>query len=191
MMRHIYSRVLASAAAAAMVVVPLGAQEAAEETGSWLHVQIEGEDAETGQLALNLPLRAVGAFVAMAPEEIVSSDGRLTVAEEHGVSVSEIRTMWQELMAAGDSEFATVQRDDQTVRVARAGDQIEVNVTSADENIRIDLPVVVIDALLSGDGETLNLVAAIDQLGDLRGDIVRVTEETRQIRIWVDESAEQ
>ena len=191
MMRDIYSRMLASAAAAAMVVVPLGAQEAAEETGSWLHVQIEGKDAETGQMALNLPLRAVGAFVAMAPEEIVSSDGRLTVAEEHGVSVSEIRTMWQELMAAGDSEFAAVQRDDRTVRVARADDQIEINVTSVDANIRIDLPVVVIDALLSGDGETLNLVAAIDQLGDLRGDIVRVTEETRQIRIWVDESAEQ
>ena len=190
MMRHIYSRMLASAAAAAMVVVPLGAQEAAEETSSWLHVQVEGEG-ETGQFALNLPLRAVGAFVAMAPDEVVSSDGRLTVAEEHGVSVSEIRTMWRELMAAGDSEFAAVQRDDRTIRIARAGDQIEVAVTSADENIRIDLPVVVIDALLSGDGETLNLVAAIDQLGDLRGDIVRVTEETRQIRIWVDESAEQ
>ena len=191
MMRHICSRMLAWAAAAAMVVVPLGAQEAAEETGSWLHVQIESKGAETGQMALNLPLRAVGAFVAMAPEEVVSSDGRLTVAEEHGVSVSEIRTMWRELMAAGDSEFAAVQRDDRTVRVARADDQIEINVTSVDANIRIDLPVVVIDALLSGDGETLNLVAAIDQLGDLRGDIVRVTEETRQIRIWVDESAEQ
>ena len=191
MMRHICSRMLAAAAAVAMVVVPLGAQEAAEETGSWLHVQVEGEGNETGQMALNLPLRAVGAFVAMAPEEIVSSDGRLTVGEEHGVSVSEIRTMWQELMAAGDSEFAAVQRDDRTVRVARADDQIEINVTSGDANIRIDLPVVVIDALLSGDGETLNLVAAIDQLGDLRGDIVRVTEETRQIRIWVDESAEQ
>ena len=193
MVRHTYSRVLALVAVAvgAVFVAWLGAQEAAEETPSWLHIQVEGEDDGTRPTALNLPLKAVGALVAMAPDEIISSDGRLTVAEEHGVSVSDIRTMWQEIMAAGDSEFATFQRADRTFAVARVGDRVEVRVTGEGENMRLDLPVVVVGALLSGDGETLNLVAAIDQLGELRGDIVRVTEDTRQIRVWVDETAEQ
>ncbi len=195
MVRHTNSRVLALVAVAvgAVSVAWLGAQEAAEETPRWLHIQIEveGEDDGTRPTALNFPLKAVGPLIAMVPDKIISSDGRLTVAEEHGVSVSDIRTMWQEIMAAGDSEFATFQRADRTFAVARVGDRVEVRVTGDGENMRLDLPVVVIGALLSGDGETLNLVAGIDQLSGLRGDIVRATDATQQIRVWVDETAEQ
>jgi hypothetical protein len=195
MVRHTNSRVLALVAVAvgAVSVAWLGAQEAAEETPRWLHIQIEaeGEDDGTRPTALNFPLKAVGLLIAMVPDKIISSDGRLTVAEEHGVSVSDIRTMWQEVMAAGDSEFATFQRADRTFAVARVGDRVEVRVTGDGENMRLDLPVVVIGALLSGDGETLNLVAGIDQLSGLQGDIVRATDATQQIRVWVDQMAEQ
>ena len=126
----------------------------------------------------------------MAPEDIITSEGRLTIAEEHGLSVSAIRTMWQEVKAAGDSEFVSFEKEDQTVRIARVGDQLQVRV-EGDETVHIDFPLAVVDALLSGDGETLNLAAAIAQLGELRGDIVRVTEDDRQIRVWVDELSTQ
>jgi hypothetical protein len=181
------------AAVGAGFVASLGAQEGAEETPSWLHIRVqpEGEGDETRPTALNLPLKAVGPLVAMAPDAIISSDGRLTVAEDHGVSVSDIRTMWQEIMAAGDSEFTTLHRADRTFAVARVGDRVQVRVTGEGENMRLDLPVVVVGALLSGDGETLNLVAAIDELSGLRGDIIRLTDDTQQIRVWVDETAEQ
>ena len=189
MVRHTSLHMLALVAVVG--VAPLGAQEASEEPRSWLHVQVEGEDDDTRPLAFNAPPRAVGALVAMAPDEIISPDGRLTVAEKHGVSLSDIRAMWQEIMAAGDSEFATFQRADRTFTAARVGDRVQARVGDGGENMRLDLSVVVVGALLSGDGETLNLVAAIDQLDEFRGDIVRVTEDTRQIRVWVDESAEQ
>ena len=191
MTRHTHSRMLALVVTGLMVAAPLAAQDTAEETRSWLHVQIQGDGDEAERVALNLPLRAVGAVMAMAPEEIISADGRLTVAEEHGVSVSEIRVMWQELMAAGDSEFATVQHEDQTVRVARVGERIEVRVHGDNGNVQVDLPTLVVDALLSGEGEMLNIAAALDRLSELRGDIVRVIEDERQIRVWVDENAEQ
>ncbi len=188
---HRISRTLALATVGAMVAVPLAAQDTAEETRSWLHVQVESQGDEGERMALNLPLRAIGAVMAMAPEEIITSDGRLTVAEEHGVSVSDIRTMWQEFMVVGDTEFVAIEHDDRTVRIARAGERIEIRVEGEDENVRVDLPIVVVDALLSGEGDTLNIAAAIDQLGGLRGDIILVTEEERQIRVWVDETAEQ
>lgn len=164
----------------------------AQEPQSWLHVQINAAGDDAGNVAVNLPLRAVGAVMAMAPDGILSSDGRLLVAEEHGVSVRDIREAWQGVKDAGDAEFFTFQEDDRTVRVARAGDQIEVRLDGDDdETVRVDLPLALVDALLSGDGDTLNIAAALDQLSTLRGDIVRVTEDERQIRVWVDQQSAQ
>ena len=165
----------------------------AQKAQSWLHVQIEGGGDNEGNVAVNLPLQAVGAVMAMAPDEFISSDGRLVVAEEYGVSVSDIRQAWQGIKDAGDAEFVTVRKEERTVRVARAGDQIEIRVEDVedDETVRVDLPLALVDALLSGEGETLNVAAALDLLSTLRGDIVRVTEEERQIRVWVDQQSVQ
>ena len=58
---HRISRTLALATVGAMVAVPLAAQDTAEETRSWLHVQVEGQGDEGERMALNLPLRAIGA----------------------------------------------------------------------------------------------------------------------------------
>ena len=97
--------------------------------------------------------------------------------------------MWRQLLAAGDAEFITMEHEDDTVRVARSGDEIEVRMARGgeDETADMRLPVAVVDALLSGDGDSLNLPAALARLGELRGDIVRVREDDRRIRVWIDE----
>jgi len=175
-------------------VTAAGVPTSAQEPQSWLHVHVEGGGDARENVAINLPLQAVGAVMAMAPDDIISPDGRLVVAEEHGVSVSDIRQAWQSIKDAGDDEFVTFMNEELTVRVARAGDRIEVRVEGSGEdaeNARVDLPLALVDALLSGDGEALNVAAAIDQLSTLRGDIVRVTEEEREIRVWVDEQSVQ
>ena len=175
-------------------IIVTAAPTSAQEAQSWLHVQIEGGGDNDGNVAVNLPLQAVGAVMAMAPDNIISPDGRLVVAEEHGLSVSSLRQAWQGVKDAGDAEFVTIREEERTVRIARAGDQIEIRVEHvADdaETVRVDLPLALVDALLSGEGETLNIAAALDQLSTLRGDIVRVTEEERQIRVWVDEQSVQ
>ena len=163
----------------------------AQEAQSWLHLQIEGGGENEGNVAVNLPLQAVGAVMAMTPDNIISPDGHLVVAEEHGLSVSGLRQVWQGVKDAGDAEFVTLREETRVVRVERAGDQIKICIQHEDEVIRVDLPLALVDALLSGEGETLNLAAALDQLNTLRGDIVRVTEEERQIRVWVDEKSVQ
>jgi len=66
-----------------------------------------------------------------------------------------------------------------------------VNVSDSDgddESVRVEIPVPVVDALLSGDGDTLNIGAAIEELSMLRGELVRVIESDNNIRIWIDES---
>ena len=47
----------------------------------------------------------------------------------------------------------------------------------------------VVDALFSGEGDELNVKAAISQLQKRRGDIVRVNDETSTVRVWIDEKS--
>jgi hypothetical protein len=162
------------------------------EPKPWLHVEIANSDPGSENGGVNLPLGAVTAVLSMAPNTVVAN-GQLQVGPEHGVSVSALRDLWHELRDVGDTEFVTLQQGETNVRVARVGERVEVRVAeeAGTETVRADIPVAVLDALLSGVGETLNIDAAVETLGTLRGDIVHVTEKDRQIRVWVDESADQ
>jgi hypothetical protein len=55
------------------------------------------------------------------------------------------------------------------------------------ETVRIEVPVSLVDALLSGDGDEANVEAAILELKKRRGDIVRVQDDDNHVRIWIDE----
>ena len=94
--------------------------------------------------------------------------------------------MWQQILSAGDAEFITLEEADRTVRVARVGELIEIRVDGSDGTARADLPVVVVDALLSGEGDNLNIAAAVAEIKNLRGDIIHISEDRRQIpnRLW-------
>lgn len=161
----------------------------------WLHVQVTGEDDGAENVAVNVPLSAAEPLFALVPHRILS-DGQLSLAgREVPVNVGAMRDLWRVLMEVGDTEFVTVDGEDETVRIARVGDQITVQVEDRDEEgtetVDIQLPIVVVDALLAGDGDTLDVRAAVERLGELRGDIVRVSEDERQVRIWIDEVATQ
>lgn len=170
---------------------------AAQDTGPqpWLHVQVTGEDDGAENVAVNVPLSAAEPLLALVPHRILS-DGQLSLAgREVPVNVGAMRDLWRALMAVGDTEFVAVDGDDETVRIARVGDQITVQVEDRDEEggetVDIQLPIVVVDALFSGNGDALNVRAAVERLGELRGDIVRVSEDERHVRIWIDEVATQ
>ena len=55
------------------------------------------------------------------------------------------------------------------------------------ETVRIEVPVSLVDALLSGEGEEANVEAAIGELKKRRGDIVRVQDDDSHVRVWIDE----
>ena len=175
----------------------LGSAASAQEEGPqpWLHVQITAADDDAENVSVNLPLSAAEPMLALVPHRILS-DGQLSLAgREVPVNVGAMRDLWRALTEVGDTEFVAVEREGETVRIARAGDQITVQVEERDEEgsetVDVQLPIVVVDALLSGDDDTLNVRAAVERLGELRGDIVRVAEDDRRIRIWIDEVASQ
>ena len=169
------------------------AQDAAPQP--WLHVQVTAAEDGAENVSVNVPLAAAEPMLALVPHRILS-DGQLSLAgRDVPINIGAMRDLWRVLTEVGDTEFVTVDGEDETVRIAREGDQITVQVEDrgeeGSETVDVQLPIVVVDALLSGDGETLNVRAAVERLGELRGDIVRVSEDERQIRVWIDEVASQ
>ena len=161
----------------------------------WLHVQVTADEEGSENVSVNVPLSAAEPMLALVPHRVLS-DGQLSLAgRDVPLNVGAMRDLWRALTEVGDTEFVTVDGGDETVRIARVGDQITVQVEDrgeeGSETVDVQLPIAVVDALFSGDGDTLNVRAAVERLGELRGDIVRVTEDERLIRIWIDEVASQ
>ena len=182
---HARARVVVAVA----VLLWLGGLSSAQDAPQpWIHVEVVGGD-DQGNVSVNLPLAAAEVLASMIPPDRIG--GGTIQLTDTGVSVSipAVRKMWGQLLAAGDAEFITIAQEDDIVRVARSGDEIEVRMSrdGAAETAEMRLPIAVVDALLSGDGDSLNLPAALERLSELRGDIVRVREDDRQIRVWIDE----
>ncbi len=201
----------------------------AQDAQPWIHLEMTGGQAN---MNLNLPLAAIEAALALAPEAIVDSEGQLQLGGQREIPVVAIREVWNQMRGAGDIEFANIQDGRQSIRVAREGDTILVNVTGTDDEdarhegdadeddaehgrddadhdeaghrragrdrhhraigeVQIRVPVRVVDALLSGAGETLDVRAAIQELASLRGEMVQVVQPDARIRVWIDESPTQ
>jgi hypothetical protein len=181
------------ALAAALIVVPTALQAASDSP--WIHIQVREDDGSQTKVDVNLPLSVVQVALDVAPDKIISN-GRIKIDHHgrHDLSIADLRRMWVELRDAGEAEFVTVEEEDEKVKVTREGDYIRVDVEDRShhsepekETVRIKVPVSVVDALMSGEGEELNLRDALELLKNERGEIVRVEGGDSDVRIWIDE----
>jgi RNase H-fold protein (predicted Holliday junction resolvase) len=153
----------------------------------WVHIRVE-ETARASKVNVNLPMPVVEAALKAAPDTVVT-DGKFNLGHHsHNLKVADLRQMWQELKKAGDTEFVTVEEKDETVKVARRGDLVEVKVNrNGQEEVHVEVPVTLVDAFFSGEGNEVDVKAAVRELSKRRGDVVRVKDEDSTVRIWIDE----
>ena len=176
---------LAGIGLAALLVVPAVAAHAENGT-PWIHVRVE-EPEKQSKVAVNLPLSVVEVALEAAPE-MIESHGKIHLGEKHGMKLEDVRKIWAELATVGDAELVSVEEKDETVKVWRKGDQVHVRVEKqGHEEVRVEVPVSLVDALLSGEDDTVNIKAAVAELQKKRGDIVTVSESDSSVRIWIDE----
>ena len=171
-----------------MVLGATALQAQVGTAAAWLHVRVE--EGKGSKVSVNLPLTVVEAALKAAPETI-ASDGKLHLGRDrHDLSVADMRRIWAELKAAGDTELVSVEEKDETVKVARRGDLVQVRVerVGSGEEVRVDVPVSLVDAALAGDGDTIDVKALVRELAKRRGDVVHVNEKDNKVRIWIDES---
>ena len=154
----------------------------------WIHVEVIESGDKAEKVNVNLPLALAEVALDILPKEMT---GKVTAEfQEKGITLPDLRKVWTELKNTGDAEFVSVESDKETVRVVREGDLIRVRVADNGgderEQVRVDIPIEVVDALLSGEGEELNLRAAVQQLRNRRGDIVNVDDGKSKVRVWID-----
>ncbi len=159
----------------------------------WIHVEVDERGDGDSHVSVNLPLSVVQVALEAAPHKIIE-DGQLHLGHiDHDLEIDDLRRMWEELRNAGDAEFVSVEGDDENVKIRRQGDFIRIDVEDrgdADgkaDQVHVEVPIKVVDALFSGEGEELNIKEAIRQLSSQRGDIVRVDDGESSVRVWIDE----
>jgi hypothetical protein len=183
--------ILASVGVVALVVTPAVAAHA-ENTTPWIHVRVE-EPAKQSKVSVNLPLSVVQVALEATPE-IIESQGKLHLGEDANVKIETMRKLWKELAAVGDADLVTVESEEENVSVRRRGDLVQVFVDEKGEEgdtgqeVRVEVPVALVDAILSGEGEEINLEAALAELQNQRGNIVTVREKDTSVRVWIDET---
>jgi hypothetical protein len=171
--------------------------EASAGGSAWLHIRVDetrgGKSGKGSKVRVNVPLAVVEAALEAAPQKFVEK-GRIKIMDksDHDLSLEDMRRAWKELKNAGDSELVSVEEEDEHVTVARKGDVVQVRVTNTkdgQEQVHVDVPVNLVDAVLAGDSQTVDVQAVIRELRSRRGDIVRVTDKNSAVRIWIDEVA--
>ena len=158
----------------------------------WMHVEVRGEGAENTNL--NIPLGAAEAILALAPGTFVR-EGQLQLGSKNELPVNAIRAMWLELRDVEDEEFVTMRHQGRVVRFSREGAMVHVNMTDREGDfsggVQVEVPVPVIDALLSADSDVLDVRAAIQEFSVLSGKMIRIVEEDRNVQIWIDSNPTQ
>jgi hypothetical protein len=163
----------------------------AQTSERWLHVRVEQaatEDQAAETVRVNLPLRVAEKILpAIHADKLQEGRIRLRHGHMHGVDLRAVLEAIQEL---GDGEFLTVQSDDANVRVAKQGGYLLVSVdeqTGDAEKVDVKLPFTVVEALLSGEKDELNVLAAIQALSEHQDDaLVTVQSEREMVRVWID-----
>ncbi len=157
----------------------------------WLHVRVETDEQE--QIRVNIPLSLVTTVLPIierqAPREFSRHGIRI---ENQEISVAELRQIWAELKSTGNYELATIISPDANVVVKLEDDYLKVDTdASSRERVQVRVPVRVVDALLAGTGEELNLTAALEALqAEPEQEFVSVDAEDAKVRVWIDSSNE-
>jgi hypothetical protein len=190
--------ILAGVGLLALSVLP-AAQVAAQTqaTTAWLHVRVE-EVKDASKVSVNLPMAVVEAVLKASPD-MIEKHGKIHIGDDHGVKMADLRQAWKALAQVGDAELVTVESEDENVKVMRKGDLVQVFVdkkgkvgkdgktAKGGEEVRVEVPVSLVDAFLSGEGEEGNIQAAVAELQKRRGNIVTVNDDDSKVRVWIDE----
>jgi len=160
----------------------------------WLHVKVH-DAKDDSRVTVNLPLSMVEKTAALIPSDARNA-GRIRMHDKD-VDVADLRRMWDEVKNRPDATYVTVDEKDGKVRIAKQGDYLHIVAQDRKghkggrEDVEVKIPLEVVSALLSGQGDEMNVGAAIKALARRgEGELVTVNGDAETVRIWVDSASE-
>lgn len=170
----------------ALMILVLGSS-AALAGERWLHVRVQEQGSRGENVNVNIPISMVEALLPMIQTDEFNG-GKISF--DHGdLDGIDLRAALEALQDAPDADFVTVKSDDETVRVAKENNFLLVRVdTDDDDQVRVRMPLDVVDAMLSGGRNEIDLLAGLRRLSEFDGDLITVDSDDTTVRVWIDGS---
>jgi hypothetical protein len=183
--------------AASSLFAPLGtrAQSSASTANTnssgdrWLHVRVISTNAKGETVRVNVPLElAEKVLPAIDHDRLHNGKVRIGCMDCDGVDV---RTLFEAVRSSKDGEFVTVQSNDADISVMKKEGMLFVHVHDKNKpkhsQVEVKVPLKVVEALLSGSKDELDIVAGLHALAG-QGDVelVSVKDDDNTIRVWLD-----
>jgi hypothetical protein len=183
--------------AAAFLYAPLGvqAQTSASQSSSsahgerWLHVRVISTNSKGETVRVNVPLElAEKVLPAIDHDRLHNGKVRIGCMDCDGVDV---RTLFEAVRTTKDGEYVTVQSNDADISVTKKDGQLLVHVHDKNKpkhsQVEVKVPMKVVEALLSGSKDELDIVAGLHALAS-QGDVelVSVKDDDNTISVWLD-----
>ncbi|HEX9222859.1 MAG TPA: hypothetical protein VF860_05985, partial [Candidatus Acidoferrales bacterium] len=155
----------------------------------WLHVRVVCKDANGETVRVNVPLELAIKILPTINHSHLHG-GRVQIRDGQ-INDVDLRALLDAVRSAKDGEFVTVQSRENDVRVAKQGGYLVVHVRDhkgdGRQRVEVRVPMTVVNALLSGGKDELDLVAALQALGDHPDtELVTVEDGENTVRIWLD-----
>ncbi len=159
-------------------------------TNSWIHVRVDSQKGE--KVRVNVPLALVSTVLPIVQEKGLADTkirGKHIQFGDSDLTVSDLRQIWRSIRENGSGELANVEADGNQVNVFLDGQYLRVESReSSNERVHVKVPVTVVDALLSGSGDELDLMAAVSALATLGNEqLVEVQADDSTVKIWIDD----
>jgi hypothetical protein len=166
----------------------LAAGAAYAETTQWLHVRVEQKAGKEEVVRVNVPVTLARVVAPIVEKEVQAKFQKA----DKPLAVEDMRKIWEELKSVRGTDLVAVDSPDAKVRVSLTGKHLLVRTEEGSkEKVDIKVPIAVVDALLSGEGDRLNVTAALETLIQMReADLVSVEDETSIVRVWIDGRSE-
>lgn len=177
--------------AAVLVLAVLAAPALATE-GLWLHIKVHDPSDANTRVTVNLPVSMIQSMMPMIAQHTEMENGTIVIDSED-FRVQDLRAALESLRDSPDATFAEIESDSERVLVYKDGDTLRIETVESDQGaeVRAQLPMAVIDAMLSRGDNTLDLAAAIQALVDHgEGELVTVRDGETNVRVWIDRFAE-
>jgi hypothetical protein len=154
----------------------------------WIHIRVQDKGAKGETVRVNVPVTMLETLAPVI-NDIHIDTGDMKVGDRQ-LDRASLRSMWEAVNKAGDAEFVTVESQEESVRVARQGNDLVIKVDGSPnkpEKVDARIPVAVVDALLSGTDDQLNFAAALEALKTHgSGELIAVDDTDSHVRIWID-----
>ena len=151
-----------------------------------LHIRVQ--EGELEKLSLNLPVSVISVLLPLVEDKVGYMTREHIEMGGQDFGIAELRENWNALKADGSYELANIQPGEENIRILLDENSLLIDPDEASkEQIHVRIQVQVVDALLSGTGDELNLAGALETLASIgESDLVEVQASDAHVRVWID-----